>query len=43
MRNLAANDTALNIKINRFGFWCAVICIATEFLALALPLDVPDA
>ena len=41
MSNLTANDTALDIQMNRFGFWCAVICIATGFLAVALPLDVP--
>ena len=41
MSNLTANDTALDIQINRFGFWCAVICIATGVLAVALPLDVP--
>ena len=41
MSNLTANDTALNIQMNRLGFWCAVICIATGLLAVALPLDVP--
>ena len=41
MSNLTANDTALDIQINRFGFWCVVICIATGLLAVALPLDVP--
>ena len=41
MSNLTANDTALDTQINRFGFWCGVICIATGFLAVALPLDVP--
>jgi hypothetical protein len=40
MSNLTANDTALDIQINRFGFWCAVICIATGLLSAALPLDV---
>ena len=41
MSNLTANDTALDIQMNRLGFWCAVICIATGLLAVALPLDVP--
>ena len=40
MSNLSADDTALDIQINRLGFWCAVICIATGLLSAALPLDV---
>ena len=41
MSNHTTNAATLDIQINRFGFWCVVICIATGLLAVALPLDVP--
>ena len=32
----------LNQAINHFGFWSVIVVIATSFLAMVLPLDVPD-
>jgi hypothetical protein len=34
---------SLDYQVNRLGFWCAVIVLATGVIAMALPLDAPEA
>lgn len=34
---------SLDFQVNRLGFWCAVIVLATGVIAMALPLDAPEA
>jgi hypothetical protein len=34
---------SLDHQINRLGFWCAVIALVTGMIAMALPLDAPEA
>jgi hypothetical protein len=34
--------SSLDLKINRFGLWSAIVAIATGVVAMFLPLDVPD-
>ena len=29
-------------QVNRFGLWCAVLCMVTGIMAAFMPLDVPD-
>ena len=33
---------SLDYQVSRFGFWSAVVAIATGIVALFFPLDVPD-
>ncbi len=34
---------SLDYQVKRLGFWCAVVALATGVIAMALPLDAPEA
>lgn len=37
-----STKSLFNYQINRFGFWSAVVAIATGIIAFFLPLDIPE-
>ena len=37
------NSISLDYQINRLGFWCAILVLATAVVSLFLPLDAPEA
>lgn len=37
------NSISLDYQINRLGFWCVIIALATTVVSFVLPLDAPEA
>jgi len=38
-----SNSISLDYQINRLGFWCVIIALATTVVSFVLPLDAPEA
>ena len=42
MTRQSSESDVFGRQVNRFGLWCALLCIVTAVIATLLPLDVPD-
>ena len=42
MTRQSSESDVFGRQVNRFGLWCALLCIVTAVIAILLPLDVPD-